>query len=307
MTLMDSIKSTTWFHFTEIDTAVGARVYFASETEQVTHSFKYRAATSLVQHVDAEGFLVASSGNFGQALACACQQKGVPCIVVMPTTSAQVKVDAVRSYNATVIFVDTKIQTRAEKVAEIGEKHSNYHIASPYDCEWVIFGNATLGREIYCHSSSPDMVLVPIGGGGLISGIAQAFQELDANIVLWGAEPALADDAARSLEQGQRLSNDGEPQTLADGARTRSVGVLNWEIIQQRVSNVLRVSEKSICQAMRLFHSVGVKVEPTGALTLGALLEHPPSCSEIVVVISGKNVDSKLYNTIIADSNHVTP
>lgn len=307
MTLMDSIKSTTWCHFSEIDAAVGACVYFASETEQITHSFKYRAATSLVQNVNAEGFLVASSGNFGQALACACQQKGVPCIVVMPTTSAQVKVDAVLSYKATVVFVDTTVQTRAQKVAEIAEEHSKYHIASPYDCEWVISGNASLGREIHHHESSPDMVLVPIGGGGLISGIAQAFQELGNDTALWGAEPALADDAARSLEQGQRLSNDGEPQTLADGARTRSVGVLNWGIIQQRVSTVLRVSEKSICEAMRLFHSVGVKVEPTGALTLGALLEHPPSCSEIVAVISGKNVDAVLYNSIIANGNLETP
>ena len=91
MNLMDTIRPTTWLRFDEIDRAVGAEVHFASETEQVTHSFKYRAASSVVQNIPSVGFLAASSGNFGQALACACDRKGVPCIVVMPTTSAQVK------------------------------------------------------------------------------------------------------------------------------------------------------------------------------------------------------------------------
>ena len=109
------------FILTQIDAAVGTKVWFASETEQVTGSFKYRAATSVVQNVPAEGFIAASSGNFGQALACACRLRGVPCIIVMPTTSAQVKIDAVRSHNAEVIFVDTALQTRADKVQEVGK------------------------------------------------------------------------------------------------------------------------------------------------------------------------------------------
>lgn len=299
MTLTGTVRHTTWLHFDSIDKAVGTVVWFAAETNQVTGSFKYRAATSVVQNIEAPGFLAASSGNFGQALACACRLKGVPCIIVMPTTSAQVKIDAVRSHDAEVIFVDTAVQSRADKVKEIAERHPDYHIASAYDCEWVIDGNSSLGEEIHQHVSMPDLILVPVGGGGLISGIAEALERNENPVRLWGAEPEMADDAARSLEVGRRLFNEGEPQTLADGARTRSVGVHNWIRIQRRVSNILRVSEASICKAMRLLDDVGVEVEPTGALTLGALLEHDVNSDEAVLVISGKNVDSTLYDSII--------
>lgn len=307
MNLIETVRSTTWLHFDRIDIAVGAKVWFASEAEQVTGSFKYRAATSVVQNVDAEGFIAASSGNFGQALACACRLRGVPCIIVMPTTSAKVKIDAVRSHDAEIVFVDTAVQTRADKVQEVAKTHPRYHIASPYDCEWVIRGNSSLGREIHEHISQPDLILVPIGGGGLISGIAEALEESENPVRLWGAEPAMADDAARSLEAGERLSNEGEPQTLADGARTRSVGVRNWIRIQRRVSNVLRVCEQSICTAMRLLHDEGIMVEPTGALTLASLLEHSVPTSEVVIVISGKNVDSTLYDSIIQRDSLRTP
>lgn len=306
MNLVDTVRPTTWMNITEVDSLIGKTVWFASETEQVTNSFKYRAATSLVQNVDAPGFLVASSGNFGQALARACQLKEVPCIVVMPTTSAQVKVDAVRSYGAQVVFVNTAVQTRADKVLQIAKMHPNYHVASPYDCPWVIKGNASLGGEIHRHHSRPTVVLVPVGGGGLISGIATALERHGNPVQLWGVEPKLADDAARSLEVGQRVFNDGEPKTLADGARTRSVGVHNWEIIQRRVSKIIRVSESTLCTAVRLFHHVGVTVEPTAALTLAALLEHDLLHTEIVAVVSGKNVDSTLYDAILSDAISVT-
>ena len=307
MNLIETVRSTTWLHFQQIDSAVGKTVWFASEAGQVTGSFKYRAATSVVHNVDAPGFIAASSGNFGQALACACKLKGVPCIIVMPTTSAQVKIDAVRSHDAEVVFVDTAVQTRADKVKEIVVDYPDYHVASPYDCDWVIQGNSSLGREIHQHLSNPEVVLVPIGGGGLISGIAEALEHNDNDVLLWGAEPAMADDAARSLEKGERLFNEGEPQTVADGARTRSVGVRNWIRIQRRVSNILRVSEESICKALCLLHSMGVEVEPTGALTLGALLEHSIDVDEVVVVISGKNVDSTLYDSIIQKGDLSTP
>ena len=307
MSLVDTVRATTWLHFDQIDTAVGAKVWFASETEQVTGSFKYRAATSVVQNVESEGFIAASSGNFGQALACACRLRNIPCIIVMPTTSAQVKIDAVRSHDAEIIFVDTTVQTRADKVREVASLHPTYHIASPYDCEWVIRGNSSLGHEIHKHISQPDLVLVPIGGGGLISGIAEAFEQSENPVRLWGVEPAMADDAARSLEAGKRLFNEGEPQTLADGARTRSVGAQNWIRIQRRVSNILRVSEQTICQAMRLLHREGIMVEPTGALTLASLLEHSVLTSEVVIVISGKNVDSTLYDSIIQRDSLRTP
>ena len=299
MNLMETIRPTTWFRSEEIDRVVGSEIHFASETEQVTHSFKYRAASSVVQNINTVGFLAASSGNFGQALACACDRKKVPCIVVMPTTSAQIKIDAVRSHNATVVFVNTAVQSRASKVAEIAERFPSYHIASAYDCEHVISGNSTLGDEIALYSIVPECILVPVGGGGLISGIATAFERRGIELPIWGAEPKMADDAHRSFELGTRVSNKGEPQTLADGARTQSVGRLNWAVMKRRVTGITTVTEASIKEAMRLLDRVGLKVEPTGALTLGSLLENPPKESRIVAVISGGNVDSSLYKSII--------
>ena len=300
MSLMDSIRPTTWLHFDEIDEIVGTEVHFAAEIHQVTHSFKYRAATSVVQNVSASGFLAASSGNFGQALACACRLKGVPCKIVMPMTSAQVKIDAVRSHGAEVIFVDTSKQTRASMVAVVSQQHPDFHVASAYDCEHVIQGNSTLGREILDLEWTPEQILVPIGGGGLISGIAQALEENSSTIALIGAEPAAADDAFRSLQTGTRQQNRLDPMTLADGARTQSVGVRNWEIIQRRVSKIHRVSEEEIIRAVQIFHRHGIQVEPTGALTLGALLKNKGLTKPIVAVISGANVDADLFAQIIS-------
>lgn len=304
MVLMDSIHPTTWLHFEEIDALIGTEVHFAAEIHQVTHSFKYRAAASLVQNVDASGFLAASSGNFGQALACACRLKGVQCKIVMPITSAQVKIEAVRSHGAEIIFVDTSKQTRASMVALVSQQNPELYVASAYDCQYVIQGNATLGREILELDWTPSQILVPIGGGGLISGVAQALEERHSQIALVGAEPAVADDAFRSLQSGVRQENQLDPMTLADGARTQSVGVRNWEIIKRRVSKIHRVSEKEIIRAVQIFHQVGIQVEPTGALTLGALLKNKGSTGPIVAVISGANVDADLFAQIISGEVH---
>lgn len=304
MSLMDSIRPTTWLHFDEIDEIVGAEVHFAAEIHQVTHSFKYRAATSVVQNIVASGFLAASSGNFGQALACACRLKGVPCKIVMPMTSAQVKIDAVRSHGAEVIFVDTSKQTRASMIERISQQYPDFYVASAYDCNHVIDGNATLGHEILDLDWTPEQIIVPIGGGGLISGIAQALEDMGSPIALMGAEPTSADDAFRSLQTGVRQENNLDPMTLADGARTQSVGLRNWDFIKRRVSKIHRVSEKKIIQAMKIFHQVGIQVEPTGALTLGALLKNKGSKGSIVAVISGANVDADLYTQIISDEAH---
>lgn len=302
--LMESIKATTWLHFKEIDELVGCSVHFAAEINQITNSFKYRAAASLVQNVNAVGFLTASSGNFGQALACACKLKGVECKVVMPMSSARVKIHAVRSHGAEVVFVDTTVQTRASMVKEVSKQYPNYYVASAYDCEHVINGNATLGHEIMELDWTPDQIVVPIGGGGLISGIATALEKHNSLIPLFGAEPASADDAYRSLHSGQLQENTLDPMTLADGARTRSLGRRNWKVVQRRVTDIFRVSERQITDAMQLFHQHGVKVEPTGALTLGALLKNTELTGTVVAVISGANVDPDLYEQIISGEVH---
>ena len=298
------IRSTQFLNFEPLNQQFqdhNIQIVIASELQQVTHSFKFRAAWSLVNNIDAQGFCAASSGNFGQALACACQHLGRKCSIVMPTTSAKIKVDAVRSYGAEVVFVDTAQQSRAEKLSEVATKNPSFYVASAYDCDWVIQGNSSLGKEIAKADLNVDTVMVPVGGGGLISGIALGIAQMKERPKLWGAEPEMADDAYRSLKEGQLIRNVGEPQTLADGARTVSVGLKNWNIIQKHVSGIVRVSENAIIEAMKYYHQLGLRVEPTGALTLGAIIQNPTIWKDqkILLVISGGNVDVELYDRII--------
>jgi threonine dehydratase len=295
-----SPRSTKIEHFPAIDQLLGMEIYFASELEQITHSFKFRAAWSVVNNIEAEGFIAASSGNFGQALACACQRLGKACVIVMPTTSAQVKINAVYSYGAEIIFVDTRMQSRAEKVHEVSKEYSSFYVASAYDCEHVISGNASLGVEIAHLEEKFDLIIAPIGGGGLAAGIIRGLRGSGDETPVWGAEPFLADDLYWSLKAQKLLKHDIEPQTLADGARTLSVGRRNWTILKENLINVIQVSEEKITQAVQLLWKMGLRVEPTGALTLGGLLETEDwKGKKVLAVISGGNVDPELFERLI--------
>ena len=295
-----SPRSTKIEHFPAIDQLLGMEVYFASELEQITHSFKFRAAWSVVNNINAEGFIAASSGNFGQALACACQRLGKACVIVMPTTSAQVKINAVYSYGAEIIFVDTRMQSRADKVNEVTKGYPSFYVASAYDCEQVILGNSSLGVEIAHLEQEFDLIIAPIGGGGLAAGIIQGLRGSGDETPVWGAEPFLADDLYWSLKAQKLLKHDIEPQTLADGARTLSVGRRNWTILKENLINVIQVSEEKITQAVQLLWKMGLRVEPTGALTLGGLLETEDwKGKKVLAVISGGNVDPELFEHLI--------
>lgn len=306
--MQSPVRNTEYVEFPSLNEMVGAKIIFVSELQQQTHSFKFRAAWSVVSNIEAEGFIAASSGNFGQALAYACLLQQRKCIVVMPTTSAQVKIDAVRAHGAEVVFVDTSIQSRADKVAEIAQSYPSFYVASAYDCDWVIQGNSSLGDEIVhkmqIENLAVDAIVVPVGGGGLISGISMAVRKQKCTSRIIGAEPAMADDAYRSLQVGQICVNQGEPQTIADGARTHSVGAKNWKIISTSVDGIVLVSEQEIVKAVQMFHSVGIRVEPTGALGLAGVCRalkngilQPNSC--VMAVISGGNVDETIYQSIL--------
>jgi threonine dehydratase len=255
----------------------------------------------LALNVPNDEILTASSGNFGQALAYACKLTGKKCTVVMPKTSAKVKVDAVRSYGASVDLVDTRKVGRSERVAQLAAEMPGAYLASAYDDQFVIDGNATLGDELA--ETNFDVIISPVGGGGLISGIIEGTRRAGLEIPIYGAEPQLGNDAARSLKAGQIVSNDAEPATIADGARTISVGDLNWPFIRDGAEGIIEVSEKSIAEAVRLYFSLAnLKCEPTGSLTLGALLERPDEFKNkrIGLVVSGGNVDADVYRAILA-------
>ena len=300
-TLREAIRPTTFIESEKLKTFFNLDLTIASETFQHTGSFKFRAAYNLALNVPNIAVLTASSGNFGQALAYACRLTNKKCTVVMPETSAKVKIEAVKNYGATVDLIDTKTVGRGERVAQLAAAMPDVYVASAYDDLLVIAGNSTLGDEL--SATDFDVVISPVGGGGLISGISKGLCRNGHQAKLIGAEPLLANDAARSLKAGKIIANEAEPQTIADGARTISLGKHNWAIIEKGVSEIIEVSDEQIIEATRLlFTLANLKSEPTGALSLGAILENSGKFDgkKICLVVSGGNVDAEVYRSILS-------
>ncbi len=298
--LLDAIRPTTFIKSAKLRDHLGLDITVVSEAFQHTGSFKFRAGYNVAINVPNDSILTASSGNFGQAIAYACKLTGKKCTVVMPETSAKVKVDAVRSFGATADLINVSQVGRTERVAQLAEEMPDAYIASPYDDEFVIEGNSTLGDEIA--DEGFDAVIVPVGGGGMISGTIRSFCRKGVAAEVIGAEPQLGNDASRSFKAGELLANESEPQTIADGARTVSLGKLNWPIIRDGAKTFIEVSDEKIAEAVKLYFGlVNLKSEPTGALSLGAVLEDPKRFAgkKICVIVSGGNVDPDIYRKLI--------
>lgn len=294
--VLDSVK---------LNQELGMDVLIASETFQHTGSFKFRAAHNVAHNTSSPHLVTASSGNFGQALAYACQLVDKKCTVVMPNTSSQAKVDAVRSFGADARLVDLSKKTRGEwlldVVIEIGHDAES---VSPYDDDRVIEGNSTLADELVAYKDSFDTVLVPIGGGGLASGLIQGFRRNGVEVNIIGVEPTRANDAARSLAAGEIVANKKEPDTIADGVRTLSVGHHNFPILQSGLTEILEVEETDIVRAVKLlFHYANLKTEPTGALSTAALLSNKQKFEKKrpLLIVSGGNVEPALFAKLIGD------
>ncbi|MBV9713387.1 MAG: pyridoxal-phosphate dependent enzyme [Ktedonobacteraceae bacterium] len=276
-------------------------VTIASETFQHTGSFKFRAAYNLLFSIPHPHVIAASSGNFGQAIAYASKLLRKICTIVMPDTSAQVKIAAVKAYGGNVDLIDVRRISRAERVAQLMTEHTDAFQAQAYDDYRVIAGNSTLGQEIF-NAASFDVIVVPVGGGGISSGIVIARDLLQAKTEIIGAEPLPGNDAARSLHSGQLLRNEHEPETIADGARTVSLGKLNWEILQRGLTDIIEVPDELIGKALRhCFRYANLKVEPTGALAIGALFTEPERFSgkRVCCIVSGGNVDPAVYAQLL--------
>ena len=283
--------------FISIDIPKVGSLVLISELGQETGSFKFRAAWNVVSKVDADHFLAASSGNFGQALARAAQLRGKKATIVMPTTSAKVKIDAVRSYDANVVLVDTDVESRSSRVQRIHIENPEYYRASAYDCMYVIEGNSSLGIEIAESESLLDRLIVPIGGGGLSSGIIKGLGLSGKVLPVWGAEPQMANDASLSIQKGILCSNEKEPRTIADGARTVSLGKHNWAILKEGLHGIYEITEAEIMMAMSYLDDRGIRVEPTGALSVaaGIRLLRLGVRDRIGCVLSGGNFDEEEY------------
>lgn len=300
--LIEAIRPTTFIESKSLSRLFDADITIAAETFQHTGSFKFRAAYNVALNVPNSHIITASSGNFGQALALACQILNKKCTVVMPDTSAKVKVEGVKSFGATVDLVETSKIGRVKRVDQLMRENPEAYRASAYDDFLVIEGNATLGVEIAKSGKQFDFLVSPVGGGGLVSGIITGLCRCGSTAEVIGAEPRLANDAARSLKEGKIVNNEYEPQTVADGARTLSLGIYNWNIIKTGVKEIIEVSETRILEAVKiLFTLANLKVEPTGALSLGAILESPEKFigKKVCLVVSGGNVDTEVYKRIL--------
>lgn len=309
-----AVRPTTWIEAEKLRAALGLRVTLVSETFQRTGSFKFRAAFHRARTSPARHLLAASSGNFGQALALACKLLRKRATIVMPSISARVKIDAVRSHGATVELTDVAIESREDAVSRMLRELPEAEVASAYDDPAVIAGNATLGVEIATRlgrwsaaRQANAVVVVPIGGGGISSGILTGLETAGmGQVPVIGAEPLLANDAAESLRQGNLVSHAGEALSLADGARLPRLGANNWAILRQGLGDVIEVPEQQIAEGVRrLFSTANLKAEPTGALGIGALLTDPDRFQgkEVLVVITGGNVDPGVYSRILGGAD----
>jgi threonine dehydratase len=297
------VRRTTVIESPRLSKHLGVNIVLASETFQQTGSFKFRAAYNVATNVPQKLLITASSGNFGQALALACALTGKSCIVVMPSTSSQIKIAAVRENGGRVELIDTRVIARKKRVQELADENPGAFIAASADDPLVIEGNSSLGTEIAALNLPFNTVISPVGGGGLISGVITGLRRAGSTTPVIGAEPLLGNDGARSMCEGRIVANEFEPDTLADGARTLSIGVHNWKIMQHGLKEIIEVPEEKIGEAVRmLFVRANLKVEPTGALSLGAVLTAPEKFKDQTVccIVSGGNVDPSTYAKLLA-------
>jgi threonine dehydratase len=287
----------------------GHTLYLKPENQQPIGAFKLRGAynkiASLTDEQRARGVITYSSGNHAQGVAYAARALKTKAVIVMPRNAPKVKLDATAALGAEIVLVGPSGVERQIMAEELAAKHG-YVIVPPYDDEKIIAGQGTTGLEIVEDLPDVDLVLVPIGGGGLISGVATAIKSLNPSARLIGVEPEVAADAQASFRAGHIVKFPVEKvlSTIADGLRSQYVGTLTFEHIRRYVDDIVTVSEEEIMQAVRILADNPQTVaEPSGAVAPAAWLFHRdslPNSSKTVAVISGGNVDPALLQRVRA-------
>jgi threonine dehydratase len=275
-----------------------------AESLQPTGAFKLRGAYNAIAQVlgraREHGVVAQSSGNHARAVAWVAHRLDLRAVIVMPDAAPPVKVAAVRALGATVEMVPSA--QRDTRPLELVAEHGYVHVP-PYDDLRVIAGQGTVGLELASQVPDVDVVLVPVSGGGLISGVATALKALRPGVRVVGVEPELAGDAAQSLRDGRRVEWDGSLtyRTVADGLRTTALGVHPWEHVRARVDDIVTVSEEQILAGMRHLALAGRLVaEPSGAVAVAAWMHDVvPAGGTTAAVVSGGNVDPALLARVL--------
>ncbi len=282
---------------------VKAEVFFKCENFQRVGAFKFRGAFNSISQLSraekARGVITYSSGNHAQAVALVGHMMNIKTTIVMPDNAPATKRAATKDYGATIVEYDPEKASR-EDIAKELETQNGFTMIPPYDHTQVIAGQGTAALEMFEETGPLDMLLVPCGGGGLLSGCAIAAKGISPGCKVIGIEPELADDATKSFHT-KKLHIIKNPSTIADGTRTPSLGKLTFPLVLEYVDNMRTVSEKVIIEAVQfLFYRMKLVVEPSGALGLAALLSQAvvPE-GRVGVILSGGNIDADTITTII--------
>jgi threo-3-hydroxy-L-aspartate ammonia-lyase len=286
-----------------LDGRIGASAHLKAECFQRGGAFKFRGAynkiASLPEHVRRRGVLAYSSGNHAQAVAIAASLLGTHATILMPEDAPAAKADATRGYGAGVVTYDRWTESREEIGARLAEERE-LELVKPYDDPLVMAGQGTTALELLADVKGLDVLVTPVGGGGLIAGCSTVTRALSPDMRVIGVEPEAGDDTARSFATGRRVQID-VPRTIADGLQTTAPGELTFAVNRELVDEIVTVSDDQIVEAMAfLFDRMKLVVEPSGAVGVAALLAGRIAGSRVGVVLSGGNVGAARFAELLS-------
>ncbi|UJL47659.1 threonine/serine dehydratase [Virgibacillus sp. NKC19-16] len=293
--ISDTIHQTPILTSTQFSKSCGNQMFFKAEHLQRTGSFKIRGAANRVKEALEEGatyITTASSGNHGQAVSYIANKLGVPATIVVPEDANKSKTNAIKAYNGKMEVCGTTSAERLPRARVLATEHNGTYIP-PYDDPFIIAGQGTVGLEILDQIEDVDCVVVPIGGGGLISGILTAIKETKPNVTVIGVEPETANDTVLSLEKGQ-ITSIPATNTIADGLRASHPGEVTFPIVQKYLDQIVTVSDEEIRRAQFLvLERMKQLIEPSSAVTVAAAMNDKLGIRDknVVGVLSGGNVD----------------
>ncbi|MGQ7243946.1 threo-3-hydroxy-L-aspartate ammonia-lyase [Salinicola sp. V024] len=294
-------------HSATADARTGARLHFKAEHLQRVGAFKFRGGYNAISQFDAEqraaGVIAFSSGNHAQAIALSARLHGIRAVIVMPEDAPAIKIAATRGYGAEVVLYDRYTQDREALGRELADAEG-LTLIPPFNHPHVMAGQGTVAEELFDDVGELDTLIVPLGGGGLLSGCATVARARYPNCRIIGVEPEAGNDAQRSLVSGKIVSID-TPRTIADGAQTQALGTLTFPVLQAHVDEIVTVSDAELVDAMG-FMAGRMKqfVEPTGCLAAAAAFsgQVPIEGQRVGIVLSGGNVDLNRFADLIQDS-----
>lgn len=302
-------KISTYIHRTQLlpsqklSKLISASLKLKTENLQRAGSFKIRGALnkllSLSEEEYKKGVVAFSSGNHAQGVALAAKLLGITATIVMPEDSMLLKVEATKGYGAEVIQSGVNAATRSKVAKDIVEK-TGAILVPPFDDPFIVAGQGTVGLEILEDWSEVETIVVPLGGGGLSSGVTLAATSINPKIKVYAVEPQAGNDGQLSLRKGE-IVNINVPNTIADGARTTAIGEIPFSILRQRVTDIVTVSDEALLEAIKLLAIYSkLIVEPTGALSVAALLQGKiPNSGKTVAILSGGNIAPEILTRAI--------